>query len=387
MKRIVAEERKDWKAKAESLGFIFHTMYGEPYWDESVYYEFSMDQIENDIEDPSEEIHQMSLDVVDRVVTSEEYLTKLQIPEYYWQAIGESWIRRDPSLYGRFDLSYNGKKPAKMLEYNADTPTSLYETAFFQWLWLEDKINDGSFDDQTDQFNSLQDQIIERFEQLFEKGSHIHFSSAEGVTEDRQTVKYLEDCAAQAGMLPYYVDIEKIGIDRFGRFADEQSNIIQSMFKLYPWEEMMREDYGKYTCTHDMTWLEPMWKAILSNKAFLPLIWKFNKGHPNLLPAYFDGEEDADELGPTWVRKPIFSREGANVTIFENGKEKEFAKGEYGEEGYIIQQYHQLPKFEGNYTVIGSWIVGDTPAGMAIREDKSPITKDLSRFIPHVIKG
>ena len=47
--------------------------------------------------------------------------------------IAASWKRRDASLYGRFDLRYDGQGPAKLLEYNADTPTSLFETAVFQW--------------------------------------------------------------------------------------------------------------------------------------------------------------------------------------------------------------------------------------------------------------
>ncbi len=385
MKRIKTAERPDWKDKAESLGFIFHTMYGEQYWDESAYYSFTLEQVENDIEDPSAELYAMCLDVVDRAVRSEELLTKLAIPKEIWDVVATSWHGSDPSLYGRFDLSYNGTGPAKMLEFNADTPTSLYESAYFQWLWLDDKIEAGEFSDETDQYNSIQEKLIERFEKLFEKGSNIHFSSCKDTEEDRQTVKYLEDCAAQAGHTPHFTYIEDIGIDKEGRFADHKENLIQSLFKLYPWEDMVREEYSKFLLPSDVTFLEPAWKSILSNKAFLPLIWDFNKGHPNLLPATFD--ENSTKLGDTYVRKPIFSREGANVSIVEQGKELEAADGEYGEEGYIRQSFHALPKFDNNYTVIGSWIVGDEPAGMALREDSSLITKDLSRFLPHIIES
>ena len=34
--------------------------------------------------------------------------------------------------------------------------------------------------------------------------------------------------------------------------------------------------------------IEPPWKAILSNKGVLPLLWQRHEGHPNLLPAFFD---------------------------------------------------------------------------------------------------
>jgi glutathionylspermidine synthase len=33
--------------------------------------------------------------------------------------------------------------------------------------------------------------------------------------------------------------------------------------------------------------------------------------------------------------------------------------------------------------VVGSWIIGDEAAGIGIREDESPITKNTSRFLPH----
>lgn len=387
MKRIEAQQRADWKDKAEKLGFIFHTMHGEPYWDESAYYSFTLEQIEADIEDPTAELYDMCLDVVDRAVMSEDLLTKLAIPEAMWDVVAESWRQRAPSLYGRFDLAYGGTGPAKMLEFNADTPTSLYESAYFQWLWLEDKIRDGSFSPITDQYNAIQEMIIERFAALFASGSHIHFSACKGSDEDRQTVKYLEDCAAQAGTIPHFVYLEDIGVDRLGQFADSQNNIIQSLFKLYPWEDMVREEYAPFLSVSDVTFLEPAWKAILSNKALLPLIWQFNKGHPNLLPAVFEGSAEMEEVGNHFVKKPIFSREGANVSIYQDGQERLKGEGEYGEEGYIYQAFNPLPCFDGNYAVIGSWLVGDEPAGMAVREDKSLITKDLSRFIPHIILG
>lgn len=385
MQRIQAQERSDWRNKAEKLGFIFHTMYGEPYWDETAYYSFKLEQVETGIEDPTAELYAMCLDVVDRAVASEELLTKLVIPENMWGLIADSWRKKAPSLYGRFDLCYDGKRPAKMLEFNADTPTSLYESAYFQWLWLEDKIQDGTFNGNTDQFNSIQEKIIDRFAHLFEAGSNIHFASCKDTEEDRQTVKYLEDCAAQSGHIPHFVYVEDIGIDRFGRFADTKDNVIQSLFKLYPWEDMVREEYAPHLPTCDVTFLEPAWKSVLSNKAFLPLIWQFNKGHPNLLPAAFEGDEGMDELGTGFVKKPIFSREGANVSIFKDGEILEEGEGEYGEEGFIYQSFEQLPLFEDNYTVIGSWLVGDEPAGMALREDKDLVTKDLSRFLPHII--
>src|SRR5829696_645979 len=137
MQRIVCPERDDWHATAASSGFHFHTIDGERYWDERAYYAFTLEQIERDIEAPSAELDHMCGELVARAVDDPRMLKALRIPERFWTFIAASWKRGDKSLYGRFDLSYNGEGSAKLLEYNADTPTSVFETAVFQWLWLE----------------------------------------------------------------------------------------------------------------------------------------------------------------------------------------------------------------------------------------------------------
>ena len=127
-----------------------------------------------------------------------------------------------------------------------------------------------------------------------------------------------------------------------------------------------------------------MWKSILSNKALLPLLWQMFPNHPNLLPAYFMDDAKASQL-KDYVVKPIFSREGANISIFKGGKQIAKADGPYGQEGMIVQAYHPLPVFNGSNTLIGSWLVNDRAAGMSIREDDSLITQDYARYMPHII--
>jgi glutathionylspermidine synthase len=85
------------------------------------------------------------------------------------------------------------------------------------------------------------------------------------------------------------------------------------------------------------------------------------------------------------VKKPIFSREGWDVELVDGDRTTFGPTGGYGAEGYILQGLARLPEFDGNYPVIGSWIVGDAPAGISIREDSTPITRNLSRYLPHVI--
>lgn len=362
-------------------------MHGEAYWDESAYYQFTLQQIETDIEKPTQEIHEMCLAAVERVVNDEYWLKRFKIPEPFWGLIASSWLDGDPSLYSRLDLAYNGQGPAKFYENNADTPTSLYETGFWQWLWLQDNVDKGLLHRGSDQFNSLQEKLVNRFKDLkfLTPGRELHFSCCKDTDEDRGTVQYLEDCATEAGIENHFVFVEDIGLSEDHDFTDLDSQVITWMFKLYPWEFMFDEEYGKHIANSGVKWLEPPWKAILSNKALLPLLWQMFPNHPNLLPSFFEDELHKAGDHTSLVKKPIFSREGANISIIQSGTEIEHSPGPYGEEGYIFQSYHPLPKFGDNYTLIGSWLIDDEPAGISVREDAGLITQDMSRYLPHII--
>ncbi len=384
MKRIKIEERHDWKQLARQLGFKFHTIDGEPYWDESAYYRFTLAQVENHIEDPTAEIHAMCLDLVDRAVADEMLLEQLCIPPHYWDHIRESWLRGDKQLYGRMDFSYNGEGPAHFYEYNADTPTSLYESAFFQWVWLEQCIERGLIPAASDQFNAIQEHLIAALAEI-DPPTPLYFSCCKESEEDRGTVQYMEDCAVQAGLKTRFVYIEDIGISPDGEFTDSDSNTIPALFKLYPWEFMMAERFGPSIAESQTWFIEPVWKALLSNKGILPLLWQRYPGHPNLLEAYFEEAQHQGKMAAGWVRKPLFSREGSNISVVIDGDLCEKVDGPYDDGAYIRQRYAPPPTFGEQHTIVGSWIVADRAVGMSIREDSSVITKDTSRFMPHVI--
>jgi glutathionylspermidine synthase len=108
-------------------------------------------------------------------------------------------------------------------------------------------------------------------------------------------------------------------------------------------------------------------------------------GHPNLLPAFFENEPNAASLTTSFVRKPLLSREGANVTLVRHGDVVAAQQGPYGAEGFIRQALAPLPNFSGQYPVLGSWLVDHVPCGLSIREDENPITGNTSRFLPHAI--
>jgi glutathionylspermidine synthase len=387
VQRIVMAERPQWRQQAESLGFRFHSIGGEPYWDESAHYRFTLPQIESGIEQPTQDIHELCMDLVRRAVRDEAYLRRLALPERFWDLIRSSWNRGEPHLYGRMDFAYDGASPAKLYELNYDTPTSLYEAAVFQWIWLKDCLEAGRLPPDADQFNSLQEKLLLALSMLAPKvNGRMHFASVRNSIEDRATVEYLEDLARQSGIGTTYLAMEDIGRTADGRYTDRDNTVIEAIFKLYPWEFLFADEFSQYLASSATTWFEPPWKAILSNKGALALLWELHPGHPNLLPTFFETPAEAASALPRgWVRKPLFSREGANVELTTLQGEHLAAPGPYADFPYVRQAFHPLPRFGDSHALIGSWVIGDQPAGIGVREDRSLITRDTARFMPHVV--
>lgn len=392
MKRRPCTPRHDWKETARKCGFRFHTIDGDPYWDESICYQFSLREIEDDIEDPTQELHGLCLDLVDEVCQSQELLERLAIPEAHRDLVRDSWNAREPHLYGRMDFSYDGHGPAKLYELNYDTPTALYESAFFQWMWMEEMVGRRELPAHADQYNRIQEDLIDVFRFLRRRlewtdspeSPAFVFTAVDESDEDRGTVQYLQDLASQAGFRTRYLPLDGLGVDALGRFTDLQDEVVQACFKLYPWEDAFGDDYAKFLAKSPTLFLEPPWKAILSNKGILPLLWERHPGHPNLLPSRFD-PDPAGTLDKGWVRKPFFSREGANVRISTAAGREMNVAGPYVGGPCILQEYHPLPNFDGRYAVIGSWVIADRASGLGVREDDTLVTRDTSRFVPHVI--
>ncbi len=371
MRREERAPRDDWQRKVEELGFHFHTIDGV-YWDERACYGFTAAEIDR-LEAATGELQARCIEAVERVISKREY-ARFRIPEPFHALIERSWEDDEKSLYGRFDLAWDGTGEPRMLEYNADTPTALLEAAVVQWYWLQEVFP------QHDQFNSIHERLVARWQEMrpqLPADGRVYFACDAASAEDQGNLDYLRDTAMQAGIDARAIDIAAVGWDG-RRFVDEASRAIGALFKLYPWEWLAREEFGRHLLAGTMRVIEPAWKMLLSNKAILPVLWEMFPHHPNLLAASFEPGRFASDF----VKKPIYSREGANVTISAAGARLE-APGEYGEEGFVWQAYQPLARFGPNHTVIGSWIVGEEPAGIGIREDESPITRNTSRFVPH----
>jgi glutathionylspermidine synthase len=376
MQRITTSPRNNWQKTLETLGFGFHTS-DVPYWDESAYYNFELSEIEL-IEKATAELWDLCLGAVQHVIDNKLYHL-FHIPENYIPYVEKTWNEDHPAIYGRFDLCYkNGK--LKMLEFNADTPTSLYEAGIVQWFWLQD------FDKSKDQFNSIHEKLIAywKYLKVYLHSGKLHFTCLKDTLEDLTNTEYMRDCALQGGLDTKLVFIDDIGWDSTGKqFVDMENEVIKNIFKLYPWEWLAADQFGNNILedVNQTFWIEPSWKMILSNKAILPILWQLYPDCEYLLPAFFEDNGLKD-----YVKKPILSREGANIELVKHYGTIEKSTGEYGSEGFIYQQLFELPEFDGNYPVIGSWIIGQETAGMGVREAKGLITDNKSRFVPHLIQ-
>jgi glutathionylspermidine synthase len=383
MRREKSAPRRDWRRTVESQGLVFPVSVADdgterPYWSEDAAYVLDEWEVEH-LEDVTERLHGMCVEAAHHLVTG-TYGT-LGLPERALALAKES-LESDPvSVYGRFDLRYDGEGPAQLYEYNADTPTGLIESSVAQWYWLQDT------HPERDQWNSLHERLIGAWRDAAKRIGpvlHLAHSDAETSGEEWMTVAYLRDTADQAGLNTVGMTMEQIGFDHdLRRFVDHEGRFINSCFKLYPWEDMLSDEFGdRLLADPDSTrWIEPLWKVLLSNKALLAALWALYPGHENLLPAYLDKPWGME----SFIAKPLHGREGDGIKWTLSGVEHASPAQNYGSEGYCYQLWSPPAAFDGNYPVLGSWVVDGQAAGLGIRESDGPITDYWARFVPHYI--
>lgn len=368
MERVLCQLRDNWAARLEAHGFDYHTLDGVPYWSEGVCYRFTAEEVDQ-LEAATEELHGMCLSLVEDTVKAGDY-HPFSLGSEAAALVERSWKAQERALMGRMDLRFDGHSPPKLYEYNADTPTSLFEAAAIQWFWLQDVYP------QADQLNSIHEKLIEAWRQRWKGGLRtVHFASFTESREDEANAEYLRDTCAQAGHQTIGLDVQSIGW-KGQQFLDLQDKAIDHLFKLYPWEWMLDESFGRHVPSATTEWIEPAWKMLLSTKALLPALWKRYPRHPNLLASSFDGQH---LQGPV-VAKPRLGREGAGVQVFPSAS---LAFDERALSDVVIQEYLPLPSFQGHRPVIGSWVIGNESAGIGIRESLTDVTSNTSHFVPH----
>jgi glutathionylspermidine synthase len=377
MQRVRTQPRPNWQTTVESQGMHFHTIDGMPYWDESIYYLFTAAEIDA-VEKATYELDRMCLEAVEHVIQNRLF-SSFSIPDAFIDYVTDSWQRDEHTIYGRYDFAYDGRSPPKLLEFNADTPTALLEASVIQWYWIKDLAQDTAAG--LDQFNSIHERLIEAWRAYQPEVTGVmYFTALAGNVEDYMTANYLRDTAIQAGLRTAYLHVRDIAWNaRMSCFVCNEAPM-HNVFKLYPWEWMLREPFGRFLPVAHTRWLEAPWKTLLSNKAILPILYQLHPDSPYLL------RTELEPFGDTYVKKPTLGREGACITVVQEGR---LTLETDGFEFYrtcpsVYQEYRPLPEFDSHYPVVGSWLVNSYACGMGIREDDGPITQNTSRFVPHV---
>lgn len=440
MQRHQCAPRPSWQTEVVNDGLVYLEADAPDggdrvtYWVEDAYYEVRAEDCDL-LAEAANQLSEAFVAAGDHII-EHDLFDKLRIPSYAVPSIKRTWQDDEPgaywpSLYGRFDFRW-GNDPAlvaadptlavpKLLEYNADTPTAFPESTAVQWNWFLFNRNGVG-----DQWNNAFEAMTEAWRRnigLFEartgrKVNLIHFAytSGEESGEDGMNTAMIAATAEEAGYRVKLIHVESIQLRAFGGqlafldsrtsaetgyFFDTDGEPIDVLFKLYPWEWIFEEGFGKTALWNlnqpDGTlWIEPPYKAMWSNKGILPILWEMFGSDPAigkyLLPAYFEGEQPAG-FERDCVRKPLLGREGANVMIIKDGKTITSKAGTYGTEGHILQQFAPLPLFEGVggpfRTVTGIWMIDQAAAGLCFRETPGEteglITNNQSRFVPHTV--
>jgi len=329
-------------------------------------------------------------------VIENDLFHELNIPFNLVELIKESW-ENDVHwhLYGRFDLAGGlDGEPIKLLEFNADTPTSVIESSIAQWALL--KYNDL---DNEKQFNNIYNAIrenfqrivtleesVEKFEEYYD-GWKILFSAVKGTQEDEDTTRYLQSIAEEAGFNTAfcYVDEVEFDADEGVFYNDEQ---YEFWFKLLPWEDIAVEEGELATLLTQIISnkksiiLNPAYTLMFQSKAIMKIMWDLFPNHPLLLKTSFEPLEGA------YVEKKAFGREGENVTIYDaDGSIIDKKEGQYDNYTSIYQEMATLNRDEkGDYYQAGVFFAYEG-CGLGFRTASRAILEDGASFAGHMIEG
>ncbi len=430
--------RPDWQTHIQDNAYQSDVLSDpdQQYWVEALPQPFAIQfktQEETAIATATERLWEMCVEFLDWFFTDHAIgdvhrrLDMLKIPQAYWTAIRESWERSDPiedlSLYTRFDLAVTEDGQIKLLEINGETPLLGAETVY-QWNWFVDYLDHYQesqypLPKDASQFNEFWERVAGQWRRIVAdyrlKETGISFLVDENLDEDLEMAMQLiqilhdevdPDIHAQIVYLRSFQDdwgaeIQRgIGLDQDGYFVDHWNDRIPVLWKIYDWTDLQNDMANDGTTEvlarqleqGTVKILEPLWKQVLSNKGAMALMWQQFKDSPYgeyLLETYTDRDRSAAAmqlLRAMHVKKPLLGMEGVGISI--HAGECELARRDslgYGDEGFIIQEYIELPQAFGYHYVVGSWAIDGEAAGLIIRGDTSKITGRHCLIIPHIV--
>ncbi|EAL8903173.1 glutathionylspermidine synthase family protein [Campylobacter upsaliensis] len=374
----------------ESIGFSWHTDEdGSDYLDNrficvskneaNAYYE------------AANELYDMFIAAAQNVIDNDRF-DELGIPFNLIDAIKMSWGNEVHwHLYGRFDFAGGlDGKPIKLIEFNADTPTSLFESAILQWAMLKQNNLDEHL-----QFNSIYESLMDNFKRLitldesveeFEehyRGWKILFSSVAGNKEEELTTKLLAHIAKDAGFECDFAYVDEVEFGEEGIFKNGVN--YEYWFKLIPWEEIAIEEgelamlLTQIMRNQKAIILNPAYTLLFQSKGILKILWELYPNHPLLLESSYEPLQGKD-----FVKKPMFGREGANISIIKDDVKLQENIGPYGNNKMIYQQYYELNSSENEYYQAGVFFAYEG-CGLGFRKG-GLIIDNASKFVGHIIK-
>ena len=377
----------------ESIGFGWHTdLDGSRY---------IADELVSITDDEAEKFYEAANELYDMYVAAAKYVIdndlfhELGIPFNLVDIIKASW-ENDVHwhIYGRFDLAGGiDGKPIKLIEFNADTPTSLFETAIIQWAMLKfNNINEAK------QFNNLYEALVENFKRLitleedtskfdeYYEGWKILFSSIAGNNEDENTTRLLEAAARDAGFECGFAFVDEVGFDDDeGIFWNEKN--WEYWFKLIPWEMIAIDESDLALIIKNIInnqkaiILNPAYTLLFQSKGIMKILWDLYPNHPLLLQSSFEPLD-----GKKQVKKPFLAREGANVSIINSDGSIEAQNGgEYDNGKFLYQEFAEFAKDSNGDSYQAGVFFAFEGCALGFRKGKD-IIDNYSKFVGHIIE-
>lgn len=376
----------------EELGFAWHTDEdGSRYVSDEIV-KISQNEAEAYYE-AINEIYDMYAEAAQHVIDNNLFF-ELGIPFNLVDAIKKSW-ESDVHwhIYGRFDVAGGlDGKPIKLIEFNADTPTALFETALLQWALLK---HNGMDEDK--QFNNVYDAISQNFKrlitlfddtELFDErydGWKILFSSIASNEEEETTTRLLQQIATDAGFETGFEYLQDVKFDENGIF-DREGNQYEYWFKLYPWEDIAIDEPELATMLTNIMnnqqaiILNPAYTLLFQSKGMLKILCDLFPDSPYLLKTSFEPLK-----GIKYVQKSVFGREGANVEIVDrDGTVLEKNDGPYGNYKKVYQEYVEFNRDEKGAKYQAGVFFAYEACGVSFRKG-SEIMNNMSKFVGHAI--
>ena len=341
--------------------------------------------------DAGNELYEMFIEAGEYVIKNNLFFD-LDIPPTLIDTIKQSWDNEVHwHIYGRFDFAGGlDGKPIKLLEFNADTPTLLYESALIQWALLKH----NSLDEEM-QFNNIFNAISDNFKRMITLGDDVSrfdtmyegwgvlFSSIRGNIEEERTTKFLMECAKEAGFVSEFCYIDEINFNE-DEGVSFNGTKYEFLFKLLPWEIISIDEPELALIINNMMknkntiFFYSSYTLLFQSKRMLKILWDLFPNHPLLLETSFA------PLSKKQIKKVSFGREGANIEILDSSGILEQRGGEYGNYKSIYQEFYELNSYNGLYYQPNVFFAYES-CGLGFRRG-GDILDNYAKFVSHIIK-